>query len=342
MVMTGQRKNHIWRRLAFRLITIMLLITWTVALPVSAAETPLKKTSFMPLWSPQAQFAGYYVAFEKGFYARHGIDLTILTGGPGHCSTQSLLNGTADFAALWLVTAMKQHAAEKQVVNVAQVVQRSAMMLVAKKTSGIRTPDNMNGKKVGVWAGDLALPVQAFFTKYQVNARIIPQSYTVNLFLRGGVDVASAMWYNEYHTILNTGINPDELTVFHLYDYGLNFPEDGLYMMEDAYKKDPGLARAFVTASFEGWQYAFDHPDEALPIVLRYMRAANVPSNLAHQRWMLARMKDLIMPADGEMPTGNLDKRDFQQVAETLIDQGLIDKTPDYGTFTGDTHAENR
>lgn len=200
----------------------------------------------------------------------------------------------------------------------------------------------MNGKKVGLWSGDLALPVQAFFTKYQVNARKIPQSYTVNLFLRGGVDVVSAMWYNEYHTILNTGINPEELNVFHLYDYGLNFPEDGVYMMEAAYKKNPVLAQAFVKASFEGWQYAFDHPDEALAVVIRYMREANVPSNLTHQRWMLARMKDLIMPNGGKMPTGKLSRTDFQTVADSLLHQGLIVKTPDYGTFTGDTHAENR
>lgn len=342
MGMTVKRKNHVGIRQTLRLISIMLLMTYTVAFPVSAAETPLTKASFIPLWSPQAQFAGYYMAFEKGFYTRHGIDLTILTGGPGHSSTESLLNGKADFAVLWLVTALKQHAAGKRVVNVAQISQRSAMMLVSRKTSGIRTPENMNGKKVGVWSGDLALPVQAFFTKYQVNARKFPQSYTVNLFLRGGVDVVSAMWYNEYHTILNTGINPDELSVFHLYDYGLNFPEDGLYMLESAYKKNPALAAAFAKASFEGWQYAFDHPDEALAIVIRYMREANVPSNLTHQRWMLARMKDLIMPDGGKMPTGKLSKTDFQTVADSLLHQGLIVKTPDYGTFTGDTHAENR
>ena len=340
--MTAERKNHIGRPLLFSLFGIMLLMAWTVAFPVSAFATPLKKASFIPLWSPQAQFAGYYVALEKGFYARHGIDLTILTGGPGHCSTETLLTGEADFAVLWLATALKQRAAEHRVVNLAQVIQRSAMMLVSRKSSGIRTPENMNGKKVGVWAGDLALPVQAFFTKYQVNAREIPQSYTVNLFLRGGVDVVSAMWYNEYHTILNTGIDPEELDVFHLYDYGLNFPEDGLYMMEDAYKKNPDLARAFVAASFEGWQYAFDHPDEALAIVIRYMREANVPSNLAHQRWMLARMQDLIMPADGTISIGELGKKDFQMVADSLLHQGLIVKIPDYGSFTGDIHAENR
>jgi NitT/TauT family transport system substrate-binding protein len=340
--MTVERKTHLGRRPAIRFLGFMLLLACTVAPAVPAFATPLQKASFIPLWSPQAQFAGYYMALEKGFYARHGIDLTILTGGPGHGSTEALLTGKADFAVLWLATALKQHAAEKPIVNLAQVVQRSAMMLVSRKTSGIRTPEDMTGKKIGVWAGDLALPVQAFFTKYQVNAREIPQSYTVNLFLRGGVDVASAMWYNEYHTILNTGINPEELQVFHLYDYGLNFPEDGLYMMEETYENNPELARAFVTASLEGWQYAFEHPDEALAIVIRYMREANVPSNLAHQRWMLARMKDLIMPANGKMPTGKLDKKDFQMVADTLLHEGLIVNMPDYDSFTGERHAEKQ
>ena len=340
MVMTAKRKNHVVRRLAFRFFNIILLMAWSAAFPVSATETPLKKASFIPLWSPQAQFAGYYLAFEKGFYASHGIDLTILAGGPDHSPTETLMSGKADFAVLWLVTALKQHDAGKRVVNVGQVIQKSAMMLVSRKTSNIRTPENMHSRKVGVWSGDLALPVQAFFTKYRVNARKIPQSYSVNLFLRGGVDVASAMAYNEYHTILSTGIDPEELVVFPLCDYGLNFPEDGLYMMEAAYKKDPELAEAFVKASFEGWQYAFDHPDEALAVVIRYMREANVPANQTHQRWMLAQMKDLIMPADGIMPTGKLNKTDFQTVTDSLLHEGLIVKMPDYGTFTGETHAE--
>lgn len=314
---------------------ILLLVICIAALPV-AAESTLKKATLMPLWSPQAQFSGYYVALDKGIYARHGIDLTILTGGPGHSSPeQSLQSGQADFAVLWLTTALEQYADGNRLVNVAQMIQHSSMLLVSKKSSGIKTPADMQGKKVGVWGGDLALPAQAFFNKYNLRVQIIPQSYTVNLFLRGGIDVASAMWYNEYHTILNSGINSDELNLFFLKDHGIQFPEDGLYTLEKDYRKDPLLATAFVAASLEGWRYAFEHTDEALDIVIGYMKAENLPTNRAHQKWMLERMRDLILPQKNNEAIGQLRSTDYEAVGSSLLSKGLINTVPKFDDFVG-------
>jgi NitT/TauT family transport system substrate-binding protein len=111
----------------------------------------------------------------------------------------------------------------------------------------------MNGKKVGLWGPIFQIQPKAFIKKYNLNVKIIRQSFSVNLFLRDGVDVASAMWYNEYHTILNSGLNPDELTTFLFHQHGLNFPEDGIYTMKDTFQRDPDLCKAFVKASIEGW-----------------------------------------------------------------------------------------
>ncbi len=309
--------------------------------PDAYAETGLACRTMIPLWSPQAQFAGYYVALEKGFYRKRGIDMTVLKGGPASSGWEFLKDGRADFAILWLTTAIRQYCEEFRLVNVGQIIPRSAMILVAKKSTNIRQPSDMNGKKASVWDGDLAIPPRAFFRKYGLQVKEIPQSYTVNLFLRGGVDVASAMWYNEYHTILNTGIDPDELTVFSLSDYGLNFPEDGIYMLESAYRKNPGLAGACVDASLEGWRYAFDHPDEALEIVVRHMREANICANRTHQKWMLARMRDLVAPVLEAGNGGRLNRADFESVAMFLFQSGLVDAMPDYDHFAGETHVRD-
>ncbi|MEW6076278.1 MAG: ABC transporter substrate-binding protein [Thermodesulfobacteriota bacterium] len=298
-------------------------------------EEGLTPCTLMPLWSPQAQFAGYYVAQDKGFYRKHGLDMVILKGGPACSGCEYLKDGRADFAVLWLTTAIRQYGEGLRLVHVGQMVPRSSMMLVARKSRDIREPADLKGAKVGVWGGDLALPPRAFFRKFGLEVKEVPQSYTVNLFLRGGVDAASAMWYNEYHTILNSGIDPDELTVFPMWEYGLNFPEDGLYMMEAAYRKNPSLAAACVQASLEGWAYAFDHPEEALDIVMQYMQAAKISANRTHQRWMLARMRDLIMPA---MKTGDhrpLNRTDFTSVSTFLLQSGLIREAPDFDAFTG-------
>ena len=326
---------------AAKLRSFVSLFLLCLLVPVSGAygNDDLRPCSLMPLWSPQAQFAGYYVALEKGFYRRHGLDMVILRGGPACPGCEYLKDGRADFAVLWLTTAIRQYGEGLRLVHLGQIIPRSSMMLVARKSGGILEPVNMNGAKVGVWGGDLALPPRAFFNHYGLHVQEVPQSYTVNLFLRGGVEVASAMWYNEYHTLLNTGINPDELTVFPLWEYGLNFPEDGLYMLETAYRAHPAMAAACVKASLEGWAYAFDHPEEALEIVLGHMRQAKISANRTHQRWMLARMRDLIQPVLAADDGGRLNRDDFARVSAFLLQSGLIKEAPDFNQFTGAAHV---
>ncbi len=326
-------------KMAITWISTMLLILCVVASTAAAAESTLKKASLMPLWSPQAQFAGYYVALDKGIYARHGIDLKILKAGPGHSPVQSLNEGKADFALLWLTTAIQHRSAGIKLVNVAQVVPKSSMMLISRKSSGIKTIADMNGKKVGMWGGDLSIPPHSLFAQQGVKVREVPQSNTVNLFLRGGVDVTSAMWYNEYHTILNSGVDKEELNVLLLNEHGMNFPEDGIYTMENNFRRDPALVNAFVTASFEGWRYSFDHPDEALDIVIKYMREAKLSANRTHQKWMLDRMRDLIMPGKVQGKPVLLREQDYQAVGSELRKSGLIREYPDYSTFSGRSYA---
>jgi NitT/TauT family transport system substrate-binding protein len=328
------KKSHI----AVALTLLFFLIVTMVAATAQAQE---KKASFIPHWSPQAQFAGYYVAFEKGFYKKRGIDLTIMQGGHHKITTDMLEKEETDFATMWLSTAIQKRSQGLKLVNIGQIIQRSSLMLIAKKSRGITKPEDMNGKKVGLWGADLRIQPLAFIKKYSLNVKVIPQSYSINLFLRDGVDVVSAMWYNEYHTIINAGFNPDELTTFFFHEYGLNFPEDGIYILEKTYKDDPERAHNFVKASIEGWFYAFEHPDEAIDIVLKYMVAANVPANRVHQKWMFARMKDSIMPKEaGQGPIGTLNRNDYQRVCAELTNNGLLKEAPDFTSFfAGSTNS---
>ncbi|OGW38930.1 MAG: ABC transporter substrate-binding protein, partial [Nitrospirae bacterium RBG_13_39_12] len=244
-----------------------------------------------------------------------------------------LEKGKADFATIWLSTAIQKRSQGIKLINIGQIVQRSALMLVAKKSRGINKPEDINNRKVSLWKEEFQIQPKAFFKKYNLKVKVIPQSFSVNLFLRDGVDVASAMWYNEYHSILNSGINPEELTTFFFYDHGLNFPEDGIYTLEKNFTENPSLSCAFVKASIEGWQYAFAHPDEALDIILKYMSIAKIPANRVHQKWMLERMKDLICPRDSKMPIGTLLKSDFLRAEKELKENGFIKKIPDIESF---------
>ena len=304
-----------------RFYPFLLLLCVCAGIMPAQAEAAAKKLSFIPLWSPQAQFAGYYVALEKGFYRDKGLEVEILTGGPETPADVLLAKGRADVGMLWLSEAIKKRAQGVRLVNIAQILQRSALMLVAKKSSGIRKVEDLDGKTVALWESFRLQPL-ALFKKYKLRVNIIPQTQSVNLFLRDGAAAASVMVYNEYHTIINAGLNPSELTTFFFYDYGLNFPEDGLYMLEKNFNKDPAAAAAFVKATLKGWTYAFEHKDEAVEITLRRMRDARIPANRMHQKWMLEKMQGLIFPKGPAAHPGQLKSADYDRVAAELLKAG--------------------
>ena len=301
------------------------------SLAFAEASSP-RQVRFIPHWAPQAQFAGYYVAQEKGYYARRGLDVEILRGGPDNPADKALIEGGAEFASLFLSNGLILRSQGVPAVNVAQIVQRSALLLVAKKTSGILSPIDLDGRRVSVWPEFSAQPL-AFFRRYHLDVDVLPQGYTLNLFLMDGVDAASAMWYNEYLTVIHSGINENELTVFHLTDYGHNFPEDGIYCLESFLRSEPELVRNFVQASLEGWLYAFEHPDEALDLVMDRVQAANLPTNRVHQRWMLARMQDIILPSGSDIVLGRLEEKDYEMVAAELYEAGAITRIFPFRAF---------
>jgi NitT/TauT family transport system substrate-binding protein len=298
-----------------------------------AADAEVRKVRVALLWKPQAQFAGYYIAYDKGIYSKHGLDVTLIEGGPDVASVELLKKGDADIAILWLSSAMRQRAEGVNLINIGQIIQRSALMLVAKKSSGIQKPEDLQGRKVSLWEGDLRLQPLAFFRKYGIEVKVVTQSYTVNLFLSGGVDAVSAMWYNEYGTLLDYGLNSEELVTFKFSEHDLNFPEDGIYTLEKYIVDDPQRAAAFLKATIEGWHYAFDNPDEAVDIVLKYMRRAHISANRIHQQWMLARMEDLIVPDGEPEQIGKLKREDYLRVGEELVNGGLIDDFNEFSKF---------
>ncbi|OIQ49209.1 putative thiamine biosynthesis protein [Pseudodesulfovibrio hydrargyri] len=309
----------------------LALLYAALALPASPARAQdLEKASIILQWLPQAQFAGYYVAKDKGFYAEEGIDLAILPGGPDILASDWLEDGRADFATLFLTTGL-QRRESMPLVNIGQIVQHSALMLIAKKASGIRSFKDLDGRKIGLWDNEFQIQARALFSREHISVTVVTQTTSLDLFMRGGVAACSAMWYNEYHTLLTYGLDEADLQPLFFNDAGLNFPEDGIYCLEKTAAERPELCGGLVRATLKGWRYAFAHKDEALNIVLARMAEAKVPASRAHQRWMLDRMEDVTMTDDGAM--GVLRPGDFDRVAKALTDTGFVDAAPAYGDF---------
>lgn len=292
----------------------------------------LKEVSFLPYWVANAQFAGYYMAVEKGFYEKYGLKTTIIPFQPFVTSTDLIKQHKADFAALWLSNAIGLRATGTDIVNIGQPSTRSSGMLITKKSSGINSVQDMNGKKAGIWSG-FELQPKAFFRKNQLDVEIIPIGSTNNLFLMNGVDITIANWFDEYHSILNSGLDPDELNTFFFADYGLNFLEDGIYCLTEKRINDPEVCLFFLKATLEGWDYAFHNPDETIDVVVKYAMESKLPVNRVHQRWMLDRYKDLYYSEESPHFNSKLLQSDYESVGSVLIESGLISNLPAFEDF---------
>ena len=291
-------------------------------LSFSATRAQLPTITFTPHWLPQAQFAGYYVALKKGFYKEEGINVDIVHPSASVMATEQLANGKADVISLFLTSALTARSNGLDLVNVAQMSQNSALLFVAKKNSNINTLSDLNGKRIGIWESGFDEVPKALISSNNYKITWVPILSSINMFMLGGIDAMTVMWYNEYNVIINSGLNPDELNTFFFSDYGYNIPEDGLYCLNNTYLTRKDDLKKFINGTFRGWVYTKEHPDEALQIVLDIMKKEHIATNMAHQKWMLEKVIEMIDPGNKNVKAGELTEPDFHKAQSILIDGG--------------------
>lgn len=284
-------------------------------------------------WLPQSQFAGFYMAIEKGRYRDAGLDVSLLHTGPGPSSLDFLIQGKADFSTLFLADAIFDNEQAAPLANVSQLSQRSNLMLVAWKNMGINKPADLDGQPISYWQSAFSMAFDIFFKQQNIRPEAKPQHYSINLFLHRGVAACAAMTYNEYHRIYQAGVDYDQLTVFRMSDYGLGFPEDGIYTLAETARRTPHVCRALREATIAGWEYAQLHPDETVEVVLRESRRAGVPANRPHLRWMLNHVLDSVCPSDKGVRRGHLDRSAFDDTARAMRSAGMIKQVPAFEDF---------
>jgi NitT/TauT family transport system substrate-binding protein len=288
-------------------------------------------------WVTQAQFAGYYVAKDKGFYDEAGLDVTIKAGGPDINPSQVIAGGGADVVVDWMPSALATREKGVPLVNIAQVFQKSGMMLTCRKDSGVATPADFPGKTLGVWFGGNEYPFLNWMNKlgYKTDGseggvNVLKQGFNVDPLLQKQAACISTMTYNEYWQVIEAGVKPDELITFKYEDEGVATLEDGLYTL-DASLQDPAMVEKlakFVKASMKGWEYAVANPDEAAAIVLENDETG--AQTEGHQKTMMQEIAKLV----GENPkgTGWLDDAAAERTVETLMSGGsdpVITKKPE-------------
>ncbi|MEJ8571385.1 ABC transporter substrate-binding protein [Microbaculum marinum] len=312
------------------------LLTATItALALTSAPALAKDEVVLQLkWVTQAQFAGYYVAKDKGFYDEVDLDVEIKPGGPDIAPPQVIAGGGADVIVDWMPSALASREKGVPLVNIAQPFKKSGMMLTCLKETGITKPEDFKGRTLGVWFFGNEYPFLSWMSHLGIpteggpdGVTVLKQGFNVDPLLQKQADCISTMTYNEYWQVIDAGIKPEELLVFKYEDQGASTMEDGLYVLEENLD-DPAfvdkMAR-FVKASMKGWEYAREHPDEAAEIVLD--NDATGAQTEKHQKRMMGEINKLT-----EGSNGTLDPADYERTVEILLGGGsdpVITKEPE-------------
>ena len=290
----------------------------------SEPEPQADKVTLQLQWVPQTQFAGYYVALSKGWYAEENIDLTIKPGGPDILSVDRVTSGVAQFGTAVLPDLVDAIESGDDVVSIAQIQQSSGLLLLAKKSSGINGPEDFVGKRVGVWLGGWETQFNALIAQEGIDLdsfELVAQGFSMTPFLEGELDVASAMIYNEYLTVLRSGLSEDELNIIDYADYNLDFPGDLLFTSRGLLESNPDLCVRMLRASLRGWEYAIKNPPEAAEIVIEYDQ-----SGLLEYRHQLAMMKEVAkLVARSVRPIGYTERSDIVRVIGTLSTYDVLE-----------------
>jgi NitT/TauT family transport system substrate-binding protein len=304
------------------------------------------KVTLQLKWVTQAQFAGYYAAQAQGYYDDEGLDVDIKVGGPDIVPEQVVLGGQAEFGIDWLDNLLATRDQNGDIVNIAQVFARSGMTEVTWKDTGLDSIEKLEGKKVGVWLGGNEHKLFAALNKNgidpQSDVEVVAQPFDMNLFLNREVDAAAAMTYNELAQVLEQE-NPDtgelytldDLNVLKMSDQGTGALEDGVFVRGDWIQDEANqdIATRFLKASFKGWIFCRDNPDECLQIVLD-----NGPTlGEGHQNWQLNEINKLIWPND--LGIGVMNPDDFETTAQIAIDYGVIKNEASSDAYI-DTYAK--
>lgn len=306
-------------------------LKWLCAAVLICAASVVRgqeKLVFTPQWTAQAQFVGFYVANSMGFYREAGLDVTIKHPSASKPSIDYLTEGESHFITLNLVTAMTLIDKGIGLVNVLQMSQQNNLLIVSH--TPLQGKESLRGKKVGHWRSGFSELPFAMDKKYGLGIEWIPFISNINLYISGAIDAALAMSYNELFQLKMAGqrIRPEQL--LYMRDIGYNVPEDGVYVTADFYHKHKDAVQKFAEATRRGWEWAVEHPEEALDIVMITMKQSGASGNIIAQEWMLKEILAQLADKDTGKRSYRLEPKSVELANRILLESGIIRKEITY------------
>jgi NitT/TauT family transport system substrate-binding protein len=321
---------------AVAMAALLLVVAACSSSPAAGSAAALTPVKFQLQWVAQSQFAGYYAAIDQGYYKDLGLDVTLLLGGPNVNNVQVVATGGADIGTAWLPNMLQSREGGTDLVSIAQIFQRSGTRMASFKAANITSPKDMTGKKIGSWLGGNEPELFAALTKAGLDPssqNIIKQNFDMTGLLKGDLDVAQAMIYNEYAQILEAK-NPTTGQLYLPSDLNVvdfNDPSVGTAMLQDQiFASDKWLktgsntdvATKFLQASFKGWIYCRDNAQKCVDIVL----SKGSQLGASHQAWQMNEINALVWPSPNGI--GLLDKTLYDQTVTIATTYKVLKAAP--------------
>ncbi|MBO5596830.1 MAG: ABC transporter substrate-binding protein [Bacteroidales bacterium] len=303
-----------------RFVLILLALLPALLLPARPREVS-DTLVFTPQWTAQAQFAGYYVAKDMGFYEEEGVNVQIIHPNVTQSAESRLRSHLSHATTLQLAQAVEIVANGVPLVNLLQTSMNSGMVVISRRG---KNPMEQRGAKVGIWAGGFTQLLESVVKEANLPFEWIRAATMVNLYIAGALDAIVAMTYNEYYQVKQAGFNLPENCIYRLADHGYNIQEDGLYVTREYYEKHKELADKFARASRRGWDYAEAHPDQALDIVMRYVDRNHIATNRILQSLMLKEILNLQYDPDSGEKEYRIRPDMLQLTNDIMLKAGLI------------------
>ena len=303
-----------------RILTYLLFLSCTI---VYAQD----KLIFTPQWTAQAQFAGYYVAQEKGFYKEAGINVEIVHPSVTQSAMGRIRNNESHATTLQLIQAMDIIDIGIPLVNILQTSMNNALVIVSRRN---KNPLTQKGAKVGIWNAGFGQLAICMSIKEGLDYEWIPFASNINLFVSGAIDATLAMSYNEYYQLKQTGIALTKDNVYRFCDHGYNVQEDGVYMTREYYNKHKDQARRFAAASKKGWEWAAAHPEETLEIVMQYVQKERIATNRILQKLMLEDILRLQIDRESKKREFRLRPDMVKQASQLMVEHMMLGREITY------------
>ncbi len=286
---------------------------------------------FTPQWTAQSQFAGYYAAYELGYYKQAGLDVRIVHPTQSNPTLNRLKEGSCNVITLELIQAMMANGQGESLVNILQTTQHSTLSVFVRNPQ-VKEFEDLKECRVGTWTAGFSEIPHMIDQDKNLNIRWISFMSPVNLFISGAIDATLTKTYNEKILMKLSGIRPGNIIFFS--ENGYDFPEDGVYVTRSFYLKNKEKCKAFAEASRKGWEWVRTHREEALDMAFRYIKAENVATNRQHQREMLDEILRVHEDGPGESPSFILKEEDFNRLNDALVRYGYLPSALDYDIFT--------